>query len=395
MKKMLLMMTALLQLCCASAVLARPVTVLVSIDGFRPDYLERGVTPNLNALAHEGISAAMRPAFPSKTFPNHTTLVTGLVPDRNGIVANVMQDARRPDETFTMASDDPFWWADATPIWVDAEKAGVRTATLFWPGSNVPHDGVRPSDWWLYSGKVSNRQRVDGVIDWLRRPVAMRPGFVTAYFDIVDTAGHNFGPDSPEVTQAVAQVDAAIGDLRRGIKALGLEVNLVVVADHGMAATSETRVVWLGSFVQPQDYKLVEEGPFATLNPVPGHEAALAEALGKAPDHVQCWAKDKIPARFHYGSHPRVPAYLCLAETGWMVLAKAPKSGLNGGAHGFDFAAPEMAALFVAAGPDIRAKGVMPPFDNVDIEPLLRRLIGLAPRVGADGSAAIFAKVLK
>ena len=114
-----------------------PVTILVSIDGFRPDYLDRGITPTLNALAAAGISASMRPSYPSKTFPNHWTLVTGLRPDRTGIVANKMLDASRPGETFTMASDDPFWWNAAEPIWVTAERAGIRTATGFWPGSNV------------------------------------------------------------------------------------------------------------------------------------------------------------------------------------------------------------------------------------------------------------------
>lgn len=373
----------------------RPITILISIDGFRPDYLKRGVTPNLNAMAARGVSAAMQPSFPSKTFPNHTTLVTGLVPDHNGIIANTMLDARRPGEKFTMATEDAFWWADSEPVWISAEKAGIRTATLFWPGANVEHDGLRPRDWQQFSIKVSNRQRVDGVIDWLRRPAATRPAFVTVYFDTVDTAGHEFGPESHEVTEAVAGVDKAIGDLMHGLKGLHLAPNLVVVADHGMAAVSADRVVMLDSFANPADYTLVEDGPFASLNPVPGHEAALAAQLAQAPAHVQCWPKAEIPARFHYGTHPRVPAFLCLAETGWEVFAKLPKKGVKGGTHGFDNQSPEMAALFIAAGPSIRAKGPLAPFPNVDVEPLLRDLVGLPARAVRDGDDAPFRGALR
>ncbi len=391
----LLLSSLLAQPAAARAPVKRPVTILVSIDGFRPDYLQRGVTPNLATLARAGVQASMRPSFPSKTFPNHTTLVTGLVPDHNGIVANTMYDDRRKGEKFTMATDDAFWWSDADPVWVDAEKAGIHTATMFWPGSNVDHGGVRPHDWVQFNQNVSNRQRVDGVLDWLRRPAGQRPALVTTYFDLVDTAGHDFGPDSAEVTRAVAEVDKAIGQLRRGLVALGIRANVVVVADHGMAAISETRVLRLDRFANPADFQLVEDGPFATFNAVAGHEAALEAAIAKAPEHVQCWPKAQIPARFHYGSHPRVPAYLCLADAGWLVLGKEPKKAPHGGTHGFDNHAPEMAALFIASGPSIRAKGTLPGFDNVDVEPLIRDLVGLPPRKIRDGDDAPFRTVLR
>lgn len=295
-----------------------PVTILVSIDGFRPDYLDRGVTPNLGALASGGVRAAMRPSFPSITFPNHWTLVTGKVPDRNGIVSNKMEDPRRPGETFTMASDDPFWWDEAEPIWVTAERAGIRTATMFWPGANVgwggtpsPHghgevDGAtRPEDWQQFNQAVTPAQRVDAVIDWLRRPAATRPRFVTLYFDTVDTAGHRYGPAAPETTQAVATIDTQIGRLVAGLATLGLRANLVIVADHGMAATDSVRTIAMDRVANPADYRLFDTGPFATLFPVPGHEAALEAVLLKPHDHLQCWRKSAIPARFRYGTNPR------------------------------------------------------------------------------------------
>mgnify|MGYP003135596594 FL=1 len=380
-----------------------PVTILVSIDGFRSDYLARGVTPHLAALAADGVQAPMRPSFPTKTFPNHWAIVTGDRPDRNGIVANSMEDASRPDEKFTMASDDPCWWNEAEPIWVTAEKAGVRTATMFWPGSNVPWGGTkeqgwpytitggtRPSDWAQFNQAINGGQRVNMVLDVLRRPVAIRPKFVTLYFDTVDTAGHIYGPDAPETTSALTEVDARVGDLIEGLKAMGQPANLVIVADHGMAANSSDRVVALDRVANPADYRVVESGPYATLAALPGHEKALEAALLKPHPHMQCWRKSEIPARFHYGTHRRIPPYFCLGQTGWEVQATAPKKAMTGGNHGWDDQAPDMQALFIANGPAfVKSAKPAPGFTNVDVYPMLARLIGVTPRPSDGNPAAL------
>ena len=384
-----------------------PVTILVSIDGFRPDYLQRGVTPNLNRLAAAGISAAMRPSFPSKTFPNHWTLVTGLVPDHHGIVGNAMDDAARPGSHFTMATDDPFWWSAAEPIWVTAEKAGIRTASMFWPGANVAWGGgplkdhkdrftggVRPHDWEQFNQAVTGGQRVDTVIDWLRRPAVTRPRFVTLYFDTVDEAGHESGPDSADVTDAVRDVDVQIGRLTDQLAALDQPANLVIVADHGMAATADTRVFVLDRIASPADYKVEESGVYASLFAVAGHEAALERALLQPRAHLQCWRKADIPARFHYGSNPRVPPYLCLPDPGWLIEKTTPTKPVDRGAHGYDNDAPTMRALFIASGPAFRPGVILPSFDNTDIEPLLRNLLGLPPGAHLDGGDEPFRRVL-
>jgi predicted AlkP superfamily pyrophosphatase or phosphodiesterase len=384
-----------------------PVTILISIDGFRSDYLSRGVTPHLNALAAGGISAVMHPSFPSKTFPNHWALVTGLRPDRNGVVSNSMEDARRPGETFTMATDDPFWWSEAKPIWVDAEQAGIHTGTMFWPGANVAWGGTlkpgghggatggtRPEDWMQFNQAVTGAQRVAGVLDWMRRPATIRPRFVTLYFDTVDSAGHAFGPDDAHTTAAAGDVDTLIGTLVDGLRALGQPANLVIVADHGMAATSSERTIAMDKIANPADYRIFETGPFASLSAVPGHEAALEKALFAAHEHLHCWRKADIPARFHYGTNPRVQPYFCLADAGWETAKTTPDKLRTGGDHGYDNMAPEMNALFIANGPAIR-QGRLAPFDNVDVYPLLRDLLALPPATGVDGDDAPFRTVLK
>lgn len=382
----------------AAAETRTPITILISIDGFRADYMDRGVTPNLASLAANGVRARMTPSFPSKTFPNHEAIATGLRPDRSGIVGNRMIDPRRPGETFTMATQDPWWWEESTPIWVAAEKAGIPTATMFWPGANLKIAGVFPTDWQAFSKNVTSRQRIDAVIDWARRPAANRPRLLIGYIETVDAAGHEYGPDAPETTQAVAEADAQIGRLRTALAAMGQPANLIVVSDHGMAALAPDRVVPLYRRLSANDATVVEEGPYAAIAPQPGREAAVAAALLAPQDHARCYRKEALPKRLHYGHNPRVPAFICLADVGWYIQASPPQADahpVHGGNHGWDNRAPEMRALFVAAGPAFRPGTTLADFDNVDVEPLLRRLIGLPPHDAAiDGTAAPFAPAL-
>lgn len=386
-----------------------PVTILVSIDGFRPDYLDRGLTPTLSRLATGGASAAMTPSFPSKTFPNHWTTVTGYHPDHHGIVANAFTDPARPEpkDRFTMAATDPFYWSAKEPVWVTAEKAGIRSAAMFWPGSAVAwggrliprgygrtEGGVRPADWQAFDQNVSPVQRVNTVIDWLRRPAAIRPRLVLLYFDQVDTAGHEGGPDGAAVNEALRRVDADIAMLRDGLVALGQPANLVITSDHGMAQTRGSRTVVLDTLLAPADYVLDEAGPYATLRALPGRERALEAKLLRPHPHMQCWRRQDIPARFHYGANPRIPPYLCLAETGWQIFPRPAPDDTVGGNHGYDNRAPEMAALFIANGPAFRPGARLPDVNTVDVNPLLRQLLGLPQDAGADGHLAATERAL-
>lgn len=376
----------------------RPLTILVSIDGFRADYLDRGLTPVMSSLAADGARAAMRPSFPSKTFPNHYALVTGLRPDRNGIVENTMQDPDIPGVTFRMSDRatvlDRRWWDEAEPIWVTAEKAGIVTAPYFWPGSEAPIHGVRPHFYETFDMAVPSTARVDHLLAWLDLPAAQRPQFATLYFDIVDTAGHTYGPHSPETNAAIAEVDAAVGRLVEGLKGRGLSPNLVIVADHGMAPLSSDRVAYMDDVLPAAAYRSLAGGAFMSIYPAPGHEAEVDAALTAHHDHFDCWRKAEIPARFHYGSNPRAAPYFCLAATGWALTTRSYKpTHPERGNHGFDPYAAEMAALFIGSGPAFRHGVRLPPFDNVDVYPLLAHLIGVAPQPG-DGTLQDIAPAL-
>ncbi|WP_294391647.1 ectonucleotide pyrophosphatase/phosphodiesterase [uncultured Sphingomonas sp.] len=399
MRWLILSLLALLSACAAPrphvAVLAGPppLTILVSIDGFRPDYLHKGLTPTLDRLADTGVSAAMRPSFPTKTFPNHYALVTGLRPDRNGIVGNKMEDPARPGELFTMATKDAYWWQQSEPIWITAERAGIPTATLFWPGSEVALGNVRPHDWLPYDKAEPGRMRVDQLLAWLRRPLAARPGFATLYFDVVDENTHHHGIGSAEGIAAIREVDGNVGYLTAELARSGIAANLVIVSDHGMAPSGPDRVVMLDTLANPADYRVIEDGANVSLYPRPGHEAALERALVGRHDHVTCWKHDALPARFHFGHNPRVAAIFCLPDEGWLVFATMPKA-VDVGSHGYDNALRSMRATFIANGPAFKQGKRLPLFDNVDVYPLLRDLIGLPVAEDVDGTDAPFRKVL-
>jgi predicted AlkP superfamily pyrophosphatase or phosphodiesterase len=379
---------------CATAprLASRPAPLLlVSIDGYRADYLERGLTPTVAGLARAGVHTSMQPSFPSLTFPNHYTIVTGLRPDHHGIVNNTMYDAGLGKFSLgnRKAVSDGRWWAQGTPLWETADRHGLRTATMFWPGSEADIHGHHPDYWKPYDGKVTPAQRVDQVLDWLDLPPAQRPTFLTLYFDAVDHAGHTYGPDSPQVDQALRETDQALARLVQGLKARGLfeRINLIVLADHGMASVPLDHSVLIEHELDLDQVQVVSLGVLAGFNPRPGHDFATIEAKLERPHpHMRCWDKTRVPARLAYGHNPRVPQLLCLADVGWRITTAQWRASHKGhvslGEHGYDNAAPQMRALFVAHGPAFRSGAVVPPFPNVDVYPLMAHLLGLPPQPG-------------
>lgn len=371
--------------------------LLISLDGFRRDLLDRDHPPALTALGADGVVAdAMIPSFPSLTFPNHYSIVTGLYPEHHGIVSNTFFDPAF-NATFTItngAATQDRWWG-GEPIWVTAEKQGVRSASFFWVGSEASIEGVRPSIWKKYDASVTFGARVDSVLAWTRLPPAQRPRMITLYFNEPDHTEHEQGPDSPEADAAVFQVDSAIGRLVAGLRANGMydSVNTIVVSDHGFANISQDRYVFLTDVLDTTNVRTVDRGPVWMGWSLVDDNEGLVRELRRLP-HVQAWLKDSIPARFHFRANRRITPVVALAETGWMINVGRPVRNRNKGTHGFDNADPLMRAIFIARGPAFKSGITIPAFPNVDVYDLIAKILGLQPAPN-DGSLAMLQRALK
>ncbi|HAI58998.1 MAG TPA: alkaline phosphatase family protein [Xanthomonadaceae bacterium] len=379
----------------ASAAASRPTVLLISIDGLHPDTLARVAPPTLRRWQQEGARAAwMQPAYPTLTFPNHYTQVTGLEPDRHGIIHNRMVDPALGPFRLSLraAVADGRWYDAAEPLWVTVQRHGLRSATLFWPGSEARIDGVRPNDWLPYAGDMPHAARIDRVLGWLDRDKAARPAFITLYFAAVDEAGHSHGPDTPEVDAALHDVDAALARLDAGLTRRGLRdaLDIVVVSDHGMARVDTERPRRLDARIRLHDDEVVTSGEVAGIAPRPGRETAIAAALLGRHDGYQCWRREALPPQWRFGSHPRVPPIICQADEGVHLThaARLAQGGrISPGAHGYAPDLPSMRAVFVARGPSIAPGAVLPPIRAVDVHPLLLALLDLPPMAG-DGDPA-------
>jgi predicted AlkP superfamily pyrophosphatase or phosphodiesterase len=379
----------------------RPTVILISLDGFRYDYLEKFEPPNLRSLAGDGVQAKwMVPSFPSKTFPNHYAIVTGLYPQDNGIVENTVFD-KGFNATFSMSNRDEVqngrWWL-GEPIWITAEKQGQKSAPFFWPGSEAEIAGTRPAYWKPYDGKVPNETRVDTILSWLDLPPGERPTFLTLYFSDVDNAGHEFSPDAVETRNAVLKVDTDLGRLLDGLKARGIfkRVNLIIVSDHGMATQDPKNVIVLdGLFDTNLAEKVIWTSEIVSIFPKDGKEATIYEALkAKLPPHAKIYRKAEMPARFHYSNSPRIAPLLVLPDEGWILTTRAKveekkgesrKDGSRGG-HGYDNELTSMRAIFIGHGSAFKKGVVIDPFENVQVYNVMARILGLtaAPNDGND-----------
>jgi predicted AlkP superfamily pyrophosphatase or phosphodiesterase len=370
----------------------RPRTVvLVSLDGFRPDDLERPGAVRLRGLAAHGVRARwLRPVAPALTFPNHYTIVTGLYPAHHGIVGNSMRDPsiERPFSLGDpLAVRDPRWWG-GEPIWVTAERQGLRTAAFFWPGTEAPIDDRHPTWYRRYDSAVPNRERVDQALSWLRLPTDSAPALVLLYFGDVDQAGHAFGPESPQVDSAVARVDTALGRLQDGLAASGLadSVDLLVVSDHGMASVAPDHLIFLDDYLDPATVEVPEWAPMLPLRPRDGDVERVYHALAGRNPHLTVYRRQDLPPRFHYDSTPRTAPLVALADEGWLITTheRAKIGPSPRGMHGYDPDLPSMRAIFLARGPSFPAGMVVPGFENVHLYPLLAALLAVRP-VAEDG----------
>ena len=379
-----------------------PPLILISLDAFRWDYcaLHPDETPNLRRLAREGVSArGLIPVFPSNTFPNHYSIVTGLYPSHHGIINN---------DFFDPASGEIFhynraasvrenrWWG-GEPIWSTAEKQGRKSASSFWVGSEAEIAGVRPTFWKPYSTTLTFEQRFDELMGWLHLPADQRPAVITFYLEEANSTGHKFGPDSPELAAILKVLDARIGAIVERLRADRIDANLVIVSDHGMTPISTERIILLDDFIKSAEVQLDFEGPVAGLRPLAGDTSALVRALAPL-EHARAYRVEDLPARFHVTANPRNPSVWIVPDEGWEIYFRSRfesyRKTFNHGDHGYDPAFAAMRGIFIANGPSFRRGVTLPETENIHIYNLLCAALRLKPAPN-DGDDRLVKAVLR
>jgi alkaline phosphatase D len=379
--------------------------VLVSLDGFRWDYAVRDGAKNLLDLGKHGVWApeGMLPSYPSFTFPNHFTIITGLYPEHHGLVANSFYDEAKQARYSigdSKAVTDGSWYS-GVPLWSLAESQGMQAACLFWPGSEAKIAGFKPSWYARFDSKTEatdavQQARIDDAVALLKMPPEARPHFITIYYSEPDHEGHEFGPDAPETRAAALKMDAMVGKLKAALDSTGLPIDLVVVSDHGMA---KIQGGWV-TLDQFADLTGFETAGVLLYGKTEEDRARLYNQLKKASPQFQVFRRKDVPAGLNYNQNPREGDPVLLATGPYAIRAHAPPEGKPDqppipGMHGFDpRKMPQMKASFFAAGPDIVPGRTVAPFENVNLYPWLAHLLGLTPPK-SDGSLNILAATLK
>ncbi|XP_069461901.1 bis(5'-adenosyl)-triphosphatase ENPP4 isoform X2 [Ambystoma mexicanum] len=365
-------------ICSASTITnnTSPKILLVSFDGFRADYLNRFPLHRLKELIGDGVLVEhVTNVFITKTFPNHYSIVTGLYAESHGIVANSMFD---PDanKTFTLSNDsDPYWWNEATPIWVTNQIQGHKSAGAGWPGTDVLIQNTTPSYFLKYNPNETFEARIKNVTSWLTKsddPI----NFVTLYWPEPDFSGHKYGPESPNMANVLNDVDERIGLLIDELKRAELwdKVNVIITSDHGMAQLSSNRTIYLDRCISRHHYTLVDESPVAAILPLQ-NKSYVYNLLRNCSKNMKVYLREDIPDRYHYSHNSRIQPIILVADEGWSITQNI--TPLINGTHGYDNALPSMHPLLVAHGPAFRKGYKQASINSVDIYPLMCHILGL------------------
>jgi len=375
-----------------------PYVLLVSIDGFRWDYIKK-YQPNFlsNWVQDSAQLEGLRPSFPTKTFPNHLSIITGSYPQRHGILANQFYapdlkkhySLKNPD---TVVNPD-FYLID--PLWVLAEQQGMRTSSYFWPGSEAAISGHTPSYYKKYDRHIPHAKRIEQIIQWYQLPAEQRPHFTTMYLNEVDAAGHDFGQDSPELTQAIDKVDHTLELLFQELAKLSIEVNIVIVSDHGMAQRNPLDFEKMPSWLT-QQFDIQGGGPIVHLYNTKGSKKSLREAtaaLNKVAKHYECYQYQDIPSELNASKSNRIGDIACLADKDWAIGMHSHRPV---GDHGWSqFHSTDMNGVFYAKGPAFKRSVMLPVTENIHIMPLLAKVLGVKVTHTIDGDEKILAPMLK
>lgn len=373
--------------------------VVLSLDGFRWDYADSVNTPNLDKIAKMGVKAkSMQASFPTKTFPNHYAIATGLYPNNNGIVNNTFVDTER-DLMYSIGNreaveDGKFY--DGEPIWNTAEKQGVKAATFYWVGSEAPIQNMRPSIWKPYEHNFPFEQRIDTVISWLEKPEEIRPHLIMWYMHEPDGVGHGFGPFANETNLEVAYLDSLVGVFMNKLSQIAIaeKVNVVILSDHGMGRISKDKQVFLDKILKPAwTSSIVGGDPFYNMKATDGSIDSILYVLEKT-EGVNGYKTSNVPERLHYGSNPRTLDIIAIADSSYSLFKNSKREYKGQGTHGYDNKNTDMDAIFYAYGPAFKENYQKDRFINVSLYPLFCKILGLkeAPN---DGNIAEVVDMLK
>lgn len=380
-----------------------PYVILISFDGFRHDYVEKYNPPNFKEFIGKGASAkSMTPSFPSKTFPNHYTIVTGLYPGNHGLVDNSFYD-KPLDTRYSMGNrqivENPAFYG-GLPLWQLVQEHGMKSASYFWVGSEVKIKNRFPDYYHKYDGSVPNETRITETIKWLNMPEAERPNFISLYFSLVDSQGHTTGPDSPETGESVIEADRLLGILMNELKNVDLPVNVIITSDHGMKTvpnTEENLVAYQDILegIDKDTYRFVSNGAHGHLYVEDeSKRAGIFKVLQSRADHFRVYRKGNFPEGWHY-NHDRIGDILFTMDPGYYITSKGRKGRqiANGGVtgqHGFDpYVTEEMGAIFYAQGPNIKIGTRLDRFENVNVYPFVAHILGIKDYPKVDGDLSV------
>lgn len=380
----------------------KPYVILISADGFRYDYAEKYKATHLQQLANEGVqSPYMVPSFPSVTFPNHYTLVTGLYPSHHGLVDNYFYDRNRK-EFYSSGNKakvaDPTWYG-GTPLWVLAEQQHMLTASFYWVASEAPIKNTRPTYYYVYNEKINIHNRIQTVVDWLKLPEESRPHLITFYLPQVDHAGHQYGPDAPETEKEVHFVDSAVYELTKAVKTTGLDVNYVFVSDHGMTKIDREHPIGKPDAVDTSKFIVSGDGVMVQLFAKdPKFIKDTYDQLKKEAKDYQVFLSTEMPEKYNYSKaddrYNRIGDIILIPN--WPNVFNLNGRKLNVGTHGFDpIVVKEMMATFYAWGPAFKQHTQVSPFKNVDIYPLITTILNLPYTEKIDGTTKLAQQALK
>jgi predicted AlkP superfamily pyrophosphatase or phosphodiesterase len=370
--------------------------LLISFDGFRHDYVEKFNAPNFKAFIKNGTSAkSLIPSFPSKTFPNHYSIVTGLYPGHHGLISNTFYDSKK-EEKYAIRNrnmvEDPYYYG-GMPLWQLTQKNNYKAASFFWVGSEAPIQGSYPDFYKIYDGKVSNYARVDTIISWLKLPEDRRPLFTSLYFDLVDTQGHRYGPNSDELKEAVLEADKISGYLMAALKENDIKINVIITSDHGMEEVNTLNRIDFEAILSqiPLDATVVENSIISFVH-LPKDEIESTYQKIKLLEHnFKVYKKGKMPKKWHFNKHYRIGDLVLLANPGYAFRKEIIAEKLTG-EHGYDpYTTPRMHGILYANGPNIANNKHTKSIKNVNIYPLITKLLGFE-NPGIDGD---FRKVKK